>query len=84
MLNFLCQSTSPSHSVNANVQSVLHLLKTRQPRMCERMQSLPGSESKKRSGSRQALQSPGDGAAALGSLSELLLALQDELGHMSL
>ncbi|KAF7694285.1 hypothetical protein HF521_008038 [Silurus meridionalis] len=64
-------STSPSHSVNANVQSVLHLLKTRQPRVCERTQSV------------QKKRSPSDGAAAMGSLSELLLALQDELGHMS-
>lgn len=72
-------STSPSHSVNANVQTVLHLLKTRQPRMCERTQSEP----KKCSGSHRAPQSPSDGAAAMGSLSELLLALQDELGHMS-
>lgn len=72
-------STSPSHSVNANVQTVLHLLKTRQPRMCERTQSEP----KKRSGSRRAPRSPSDGAAAMGSLSELLLTLQDELGHMS-
>lgn len=83
-LNFSRQSTSPSHSVNANVQGVLHLLKSRQPRLCERMQSLPGSEPKRRSGSHRAPQSPSDGAAALGSLSELLLALQDELGHMSL
>ncbi|TSL47636.1 Centrosomal protein cep57l1 [Bagarius yarrelli] len=67
-------STSPSYSVNANVQSVLHLLKTRQPRLCE----------KKRSGSQRASQLQSDSAmAAMGSLSELLLALQDELGHMS-
>ncbi|MCJ8750045.1 hypothetical protein PDJAM_G00194660 [Pangasius djambal] len=76
-------STSPSHSVNANVQTVLHLLKTRQPRTCERMQSRRDSEPHKRSGSHRAPQSPSDGAAAMGSLSELLLALQDELGHMS-
>ncbi|KAM9496165.1 centrosomal protein CEP57L1 isoform 2-T2 [Clarias gariepinus] len=76
-------STSPSHSVNANVQTVLHLLKTRQPRLCERMQSLPGSEPKKRTGLHRAPESPDDAAAALGSLSDLLLALQDELGHMS-
>ncbi|KAF5890548.1 centrosomal protein CEP57L1, partial [Clarias magur] len=76
-------STSPSHSVNANVQTVLHLLKTRQPRLCERMQSLPGSEPKKRTGVHRAPESADDAAAALGSLSDLLLALQDELGHMS-
>ncbi|XP_062857225.1 centrosomal protein CEP57L1 [Trichomycterus rosablanca] len=72
-------STSPSHSVNANVQSVLHLMKTRQPRLCERVQSLQRSKTKHRTAS----ESPSDGAAALGNLSELLLALQDELGQMS-
>ncbi|XP_058248089.1 centrosomal protein CEP57L1 isoform X2 [Hemibagrus wyckioides] len=79
----LCQSTSPSHSVNANVQTVLHLLKTRQPRLCERTQSMRGAEPKRHGGSHRASQSQSDGAAAMGSLSDLLLALQDELGHMS-
>ncbi|KAK3506954.1 hypothetical protein QTP70_033151 [Hemibagrus guttatus] len=74
-------STSPSHSVNANVQTVLHLLKTRQPRLCERTESMRGTEPKR---SHRASQSQSDGAAAMGSLSDLLLALQDELGHMSL
>ncbi|XP_058248090.1 centrosomal protein CEP57L1 isoform X3 [Hemibagrus wyckioides] len=76
-------STSPSHSVNANVQTVLHLLKTRQPRLCERTQSMRGAEPKRHGGSHRASQSQSDGAAAMGSLSDLLLALQDELGHMS-
>ncbi|XP_060738615.1 centrosomal protein CEP57L1 isoform X1 [Tachysurus vachellii] len=76
-------STSPSYSVNANVQTVLHLLKTRQPRMCERTQSLHSAEPKRRSCSQRGSQSQSDGAAAMGSLSDLLLALQDELGHMS-
>ncbi|XP_047674172.1 centrosomal protein CEP57L1 isoform X1 [Tachysurus fulvidraco] len=76
-------STSPSYSVNANVQAVLHLLKTRQPRVCERTQSLNSAEPKRRSGSQRGSESQSDGAAAMGSLSDLLLALQDELGHMS-
>ncbi|XP_036438204.1 centrosomal protein CEP57L1 isoform X1 [Colossoma macropomum] len=75
-------STSPSHSVNANIQSVLHLMKTRQPRLCERVRTLQsGTENSK--SPCQAPLSPSEGAAALGSLSELLLALQDELGQMS-
>ncbi|XP_072535100.1 centrosomal protein CEP57L1 [Salminus brasiliensis] len=74
-------STSPSHSVNANVQSVLHLMKTRQPRLCEKVRALQSGTEHRRS-LRQA-PSSSDGAAALGSLSELLLALQDELGRMS-
>ncbi|KAI4905381.1 hypothetical protein NFI96_016363, partial [Prochilodus magdalenae] len=75
-------STSPSHSVNANVQSVLHLMKTRQPRLCERVRTLQ-SRTDNRKSPRQVPPSPSDGAAALGTLSELLLALQDELGQMS-
>uniref|UniRef100_A0A3Q3XBU5 Centrosomal protein 57kDa-like protein 1 n=1 Tax=Mola mola TaxID=94237 RepID=A0A3Q3XBU5_MOLML len=59
-------STSPSHSVHANVQSILHMMKHHQPQLCERVTALH----------RSAEQS-------LGSLSDLLLALQDELGQMS-
>uniref|UniRef100_A0A3B1JBI1 Centrosomal protein 57kDa-like protein 1 n=1 Tax=Astyanax mexicanus TaxID=7994 RepID=A0A3B1JBI1_ASTMX len=77
-------STSPSHSVNANVQSVLHLMKTRQPRLCEKVRGLQ-SRTEPPYNRKSLHQAPpsSDGAAALGSLSELLLALQDELGQMS-
>ncbi|KAJ8009598.1 hypothetical protein DPEC_G00090560 [Dallia pectoralis] len=85
-------STSPSHSVHANMQSVLHMMKHHQPHLCERVRSLRSSGS---SGARRALHrpalhrpatalpSPGLSAPAVGSLSELLVALQDELGQMS-
>lgn len=43
-----------------------------------------GAELKRHDGSHRASQSQSDRAAAMGSLSDLLLALQDELGHMSL
>ncbi|XP_030626699.1 centrosomal protein CEP57L1 [Chanos chanos] len=76
-------STSPSHSVNANVQSVLHLMKHGQPQLCERMRSLSRSGSENRPGAREVPVSPRIKASTLGSLSELLLALQDELGQMS-
>ncbi|XP_074541250.1 centrosomal protein CEP57L1 [Halichoeres trimaculatus] len=33
-------STSPSHSVHANVQSILHMMKHHQPQLCERVSSL--------------------------------------------
>ncbi|XP_007255729.3 centrosomal protein CEP57L1 isoform X1 [Astyanax mexicanus] len=77
-------STSPSHSVNANVQSVLHLMKTRQPRLCEKVRGLQ-SRTEPPYNRKSLHQAPpsSDGAPALGSLSELLLALQDELGQMS-
>ncbi|KAM9798199.1 centrosomal protein CEP57L1 [Neosynchiropus ocellatus] len=81
-------STSPSHSVHANVQGILHLMKHHQPHLCERISALqrPSSAAKKslqkhfsshdRGGPEQTVQS-------LESLSDILLALQDELGRMS-
>uniref|UniRef100_A0A671V6G3 Centrosomal protein 57kDa-like protein 1 n=1 Tax=Sparus aurata TaxID=8175 RepID=A0A671V6G3_SPAAU len=87
-------STSPSHSVHANVQSILHMMKHHQPQLCERMSALHKSAC----GARKSLQkdfSPPSSTSykpdgeldqaerSLGSLSDLLLALQDELGQMS-
>ncbi|KAL2082223.1 hypothetical protein ACEWY4_022041 [Coilia grayii] len=120
-------STSPSHSVSANLQALRHLLRQQQQqqggrlegaqgsrknvRECERhrrleygdgggerssarQQARPGvsrrSEGESRQGrARQRGQGPGERsppsreASPLGSLSQLLLALQDELGRMS-
>ncbi|KTF76695.1 hypothetical protein cypCar_00042811 [Cyprinus carpio] len=76
-------STSPSHSVNANVQSVLHLMKHRNPRLCERVSALQKSGSENQRAERRPPSSPSRAASALGSLSDVLLALQDELGQMS-
>lgn len=87
-------STSPSHSVHANVQSILHMMKHHQPQLCERVSTLH----RLASGAKKSLQRDfapssttfyqpdGDPVQAdqpLGSLSGLLLALQDELGQMS-
>ncbi|KAM3861079.1 centrosomal protein CEP57L1 [Diretmus argenteus] len=87
-------STSPSHSVHANVQSILHMMKHHQPQLCQRVRSLhrSGRGAKKSlhkdfAPSSTAPHQPGNGpeqaAQSLGSLSDLLLALQDELGQMS-
>lgn len=81
-------STSPSHSVHANVQCILHMMKHHQPKLCERVSSLHKSGC----GAKKSLQkdfSPpsasheSDKEADRCSLSDLLLALQDELGQMS-
>nr|XP_057913911.1 centrosomal protein CEP57L1 [Doryrhamphus excisus] len=86
-------STSPSHSVHANVQSILHMMKHHQPQLCQRVSALHRSGS----GARRSLQMDVATTPAsvprcdremehqdqsLGSLSDLLLALQDELGQM--
>ncbi|XP_029903759.1 centrosomal protein CEP57L1 isoform X2 [Myripristis murdjan] len=84
-------STSPSHSVHANVQAILHMMKHHQPQLCERMHSLQTRSScgAKRNLRRDLSSSsitphePVQAAPSLGSLSDLLLALQDELGQMS-
>ncbi|XP_070782104.1 centrosomal protein CEP57L1 [Enoplosus armatus] len=87
-------STSPSHSVHANIQSILHMMKHHQPQLCERVSSLHRSGC----GAKKSLQKdfspssttshkpdsePKQADQSLGSLSDLLLALQDELGQMS-
>ncbi|TRY99191.1 hypothetical protein DNTS_001989 [Danionella cerebrum] len=79
-------STSPSHSVNANVQSVLHMMKHRNPQLCERVSVLHSrqkSGSEKQRSHRRPPSPPGKADPVLGSLSEILNALQDELGQMS-
>ncbi|XP_041107553.1 centrosomal protein CEP57L1 [Polyodon spathula] len=80
-------STSPSHSVRANVQNVLHIMKYHNPKLYDGSHALPASSprraerAEKRSFCRSA--SSCSASSSLGSLSELLLALQDELGQMS-
>ncbi|XP_059212469.1 centrosomal protein CEP57L1 isoform X2 [Centropristis striata] len=84
-------STSPSHSVHANVQSILHMMKHHQPQLCERVSALhrSGCAAKKSlrkdfaSSSTKNDRETEQAHQSLGSLSDLLLALQDELGQMS-
>ncbi|XP_029318452.1 centrosomal protein CEP57L1 [Cottoperca gobio] len=77
-------STSPSHSVHANIQSILHMMKHHQPQLCERVSALHRSGcAAKKSLQKDFAPSSTDTDLSLGSLSDLLLALQDELGQMS-
>ncbi|XP_041660703.1 centrosomal protein CEP57L1 isoform X2 [Cheilinus undulatus] len=87
-------STSPSHSVHANLQSILHMMKHHQPQLCQHVSSLHmSSAGVKKSLQKHFQQStiaahmpekkPKQADHPLGSLSDLLLALQDELGQMS-
>lgn len=83
------QSTSPSHSVAANVQHVLHLMKHHTKALCNRHvvndaplvkpTSIGHPASKSR---RPSL--PMDSSSSQEELSEVLLTLQDEFGQMSL
>ncbi|XP_070826301.1 centrosomal protein of 57 kDa [Chaetodon trifascialis] len=77
-------SVGCSHSVRANVQSVLSLLKRHQPHLCN-SRVLSNSANGYRTGSRRHSDtSSSSSSASGGELSELLQALQEELRLMSL
>ncbi|XP_054651259.1 centrosomal protein of 57 kDa [Dunckerocampus dactyliophorus] len=79
-------SVGGSHSVRANVQSVLSLLKRHQPHLCNN--HVLDNNSKPfcldAGGRRRSDASSGAASSASGELSELLQALQEELRLMSL
>ncbi|NXJ14977.1 CEP57 protein, partial [Odontophorus gujanensis] len=82
------KSTSPSHSVGANVQHVLHLMKHHTKALCNSRvvndTPLAKSISAGRPGSRSRKPSlPKDSSSSQEELSEVLLTLQDEFGQMS-
>ncbi|XP_041653547.1 centrosomal protein of 57 kDa isoform X3 [Cheilinus undulatus] len=75
------KSVGCSHSVRANVQSVLSLLKRHQPHLCN---SHVLSKNTKETGNRWSDSSSTSSSASEEELSELLQALQEELRLMSL
>ncbi|KAM4589789.1 centrosomal protein of 57 kDa isoform 2-T2 [Fundulus diaphanus] len=75
-------SVAGSHSVRANVQAVLSLLKRHQPRLCNR-DVLSRHTDRSEVGSRSDLSSASSSSSGE-ELSELLQALQEELRFMSL
>ncbi|KAK9411478.1 centrosomal protein CEP57L1 [Crotalus adamanteus] len=83
MLPFVAgKSASSSHSVVANVQSVLHMMKYRSP--CMTSQCPEGTE--KRTSRWPGICKPvscSTTSSATETLSDLLLGMQDELGQMS-
>ncbi|XP_054678461.1 centrosomal protein CEP57L1 isoform X1 [Grus americana] len=77
------KSVSSSHSVSANVQSVLHIMKHRSPHISSRSQRGATSGISGRSALSKSVSSGPTSPTATRSLSDLLLAIQDELGQMS-
>ncbi|XP_017685790.1 PREDICTED: centrosomal protein CEP57L1 isoform X4 [Lepidothrix coronata] len=77
------KSVSSSHSVSANIQSVLHIMKHRNP--CISSQRKRGATSGicRHSALSKYVSSCSTSPTATRSLSDLLLATQDELGQMS-
>ncbi|XP_037402288.1 centrosomal protein of 57 kDa isoform X2 [Pygocentrus nattereri] len=72
-------STGASHSVRANVQHVLHLLKQHNRQLCNERVLGDG----KGPSERQSSSSSSSSSSCSEELSDLLLALQDEFGTMS-
>ncbi|XP_077567634.1 centrosomal protein CEP57L1 [Stigmatopora nigra] len=82
-------STSPSHSVHANVQSIFHMMKHHHPQFCEWVNGIHRSHG---CGAKKSLRMEGPvvperdreqtQVQSPGSLSDLLLTLQDELAQM--
>ncbi|XP_068786531.1 centrosomal protein of 57 kDa isoform X2 [Struthio camelus] len=82
------KSTSPSHSVGANVQHVLHLMKQHTKALCNNRVVNDTPLAKSISGVHPASKSrrsslPKDSSSSQEELSEVLLTLQDEFGQMS-
>ncbi|XP_008935138.1 PREDICTED: centrosomal protein of 57 kDa [Merops nubicus] len=82
------KSTSPSHSVGANVQHVLHLMKQHTKALCnsrvvnDTPLAKPISTGHPASKSRKSAM-PKESSSSQEELSEVLLTLQDEFGQMS-
>ncbi|KAM6434159.1 centrosomal protein CEP57L1 [Rhynochetos jubatus] len=77
------KSVSSSHSVSANVQNVLHIIKHRNPRMSSRSQGGATSGISGCSALSKSVSSCSASPTAARSLSDLVLTIQDELGQMS-
>ncbi|NXP23537.1 CEP57 protein, partial [Scytalopus superciliaris] len=82
------KSTSPSHSVAANVQHVLHLMKQHTKALCNRHVVNDTPLAKPLStghpvGKSRRSSLPMDSSSSQEELSEVLLTLQDEFGQMS-
>ncbi|XP_025899770.1 centrosomal protein CEP57L1 isoform X3 [Nothoprocta perdicaria] len=78
------KSASSSHSVSANVQSVLHIMKHRNPRCSSRGQEGAASGSSRQTVASKSVSSCSTSSAVTRNLSDILLAIEDELGQMSL
>ncbi|XP_057206413.1 centrosomal protein of 57 kDa isoform X5 [Triplophysa rosa] len=76
-------STSSSHSVRANVQHVLHLMKQHHPQLCNEHVLGHAHPSTRRRSAHQSSSSSASSSSSCEELSDLLLMLQDEFGHMS-
>ena len=79
VLIFCFQSTTPSHSLAANFQEVLALMKTHNPKLCQSPRSnLFFTETD------YLTEQPVKNKYTVNDLTDLLIQLQDEFGKMSM
>ncbi|KAM9156666.1 centrosomal protein CEP57L1 isoform 3-T4 [Pangshura tecta] len=84
MLPFVAgKSASSSHSVSANVQSVLHMMKHRSPCVLSRCVKADEHRISRRTIACKSASSCSTSSSVTENLPDLLLAIQDELGQMS-
>ncbi|KYO24703.1 centrosomal protein CEP57L1 isoform B [Alligator mississippiensis] len=77
------KSASSSHSVSANVQSVLHMMKYRSPCVSSQYPEKAECRVSRRTIASKSVSSCSTSSSVTENLSDLLLAIQDELGQMS-
>ncbi|XP_064364937.1 centrosomal protein CEP57L1 isoform X2 [Dromaius novaehollandiae] len=77
------KSASSSHSVSANVQSVLHIMKHRNPRVSSRGQEGTASGISGQTIASKSVSSYSTSSTVTRNLSDLLLAIEGELSQMS-
>ncbi|XP_019393419.1 PREDICTED: centrosomal protein CEP57L1 isoform X2 [Crocodylus porosus] len=77
------KSASSSHSVSANVQSVLHMMKHRSPCVSSQHPEKAERRVSRRTIASKSVSSCSTSSSVTENLSDLLLAIQDELGQMS-
>uniref|UniRef100_A0A8C4KA16 Centrosomal protein 57kDa-like protein 1 n=1 Tax=Dromaius novaehollandiae TaxID=8790 RepID=A0A8C4KA16_DRONO len=80
---FFFKSASSSHSVSANVQSVLHIMKHRNPRVSSRGQEGTASGISGQTIASKSVSSYSTSSTVTRNLSDLLLAIEGELSQMS-
>uniref|UniRef100_A0A8C0H7K5 Centrosomal protein 57kDa-like protein 1 n=1 Tax=Chelonoidis abingdonii TaxID=106734 RepID=A0A8C0H7K5_CHEAB len=79
----LLKSASSSHSVSANVQSVLHMMKHRSPCVLSWCVEADEHRISRRTIACKSASSCSTSSSVTDNLSDLLLVIQDELGQMS-
>ncbi|XP_069091558.1 centrosomal protein CEP57L1 isoform X1 [Pleurodeles waltl] len=77
------KSLSSSHSLSANVQTVLHMIKHNSPRVSQPPPGAPGRRAFRAASAGRPISSSSTSSSTSEGLADVLLSLQEELGQMS-